>query len=115
MAALGIDRAAGFCRIFFFPFRHDVIVGLNFQESLEDQREALGGGLLEREDLDVVIVQAQMSAVAFEVRFAEVVIEEGIVLELCEFDLVRGELSVCFRTRKASCLSRMRTGRKSLT
>ena len=70
VAALGLNDPARFARVFLFPFRDDVIVRLNFEQAFEDERKALRGRFLEREYLDVVIVQAKMSAVAFEMRFA---------------------------------------------
>ena len=89
LAWIDPPRLAG---IFLFPFGDDVIVGFNFEQALEDEREALGGRFLERQNLDVVIVQPQMPAVAFEMRLAEVVVEESVVFELGEFELVRGEV-----------------------
>ena len=70
VAALRLNDPAGFARVFFFPFRDDVIVGLNFKQALEDERKALRRRFLEREYLDVVIVEAEMSPVAFEMRLA---------------------------------------------
>ena len=40
VAALGLDDPAGLAGIFFLPFGHDVIVGLDFEQALEDQRES---------------------------------------------------------------------------
>jgi hypothetical protein len=53
--ALGVVKVTAFCldgsarlaRIFLFPFRDDVIVRFNFQQTLEDERKALRGRLLE--------------------------------------------------------------------
>jgi hypothetical protein len=47
---------------------------------------------LERQNLDVVIVYAQISAVAFQGRFGKVVIEKGIVFEFGEFEFVGMEV-----------------------
>ena len=88
MAALGLDDPAHFAGIFLFPFRDDVIVRFDFEQAFEDEGKALRGRLLECQNLDVVIVHAQMSAVAFERRFGQVVIEEGVVLELGEIEFV---------------------------
>jgi hypothetical protein len=46
--ALGLNHPPGFARIFFLPFGHNVIVGLDFEQALEDKRETLRGGFFER-------------------------------------------------------------------
>ena len=115
MAALRLDHAAHLAGIFLFPFRHDVIIRFHFEQPFEDERETLGGRFFERQNLDVVIVYREMSAMALDGRFGKVVIEEGVVLEFGEFEFVRVEFSGLLRTRKASCLSSILTVRKSLT
>ena len=92
MAALGLDDPAHLAGIFLFPFRDDVIVRFHFEQAFEDERKALGGRLLERQNLDVVVVHAQMPAMAFEGRFGEVVVEEGVVFELGEIEFVGMEV-----------------------
>src|SRR5208283_1404327 len=92
MAALGLNDPAHLAGIFFFPFRDDVKVCFHFKQAFEDERKALGGRLFERQNLDVVIVHPQMPAMAFEMRFGKVVIEEGVVFEFGEFELVRMEV-----------------------
>src|SRR5258708_32610115 len=88
MTALGLDDPAHLAGIFLFPFRDDVIVRFHFKQSFEDKGEALGGRLLERQNLDVVVVHSQMPAMAFHGRFGKVVVEEGVVLEFGEFEFV---------------------------
>src|ERR1700730_2673007 len=56
--ALSLDCAPRLAGILLLPFRDDKIVGVNFKEALEDQREALGGRLLQGENLDVVVVKS---------------------------------------------------------
>ena len=92
VAALGLDDPAHFAGIFLFPLRHDVIVRFHFEQAFEDERKALGGRLLERQNLDVVIVYAEMSAMAFERGLGKVVIEKGIVFEFGEFEFVGMEV-----------------------
>ena len=92
MPALGLDRAPRLARILLFPFVNDVIIRFDFEQTLEDQREALGGRLLERQNLDVVVVQAQIPAMAFEMRLAEVVVEKRVVFEFGVFEFVRREV-----------------------
>src|SRR6266436_1987556 len=92
VAAFSLDVPPGLAGVFLLPFGDDVIVGLHFKEAFEDEGKALGGRLFQRQDLNVVVVHAQMAAVAFELRFAKIVVEERIVLESCEFDLVRVEV-----------------------
>src|SRR5260370_24615847 len=87
--AFGLDRAAGLAGILLLPFRHHKIVGFNFEEPLEDQREALRGGFLQRKNLDVVVVESQVSPVALEKRVAELSVEESVVPEPGESDLQR--------------------------
>ena len=89
VAALGLDDAAHLAGILFFPFGDDVIVRFDFEQSFEDERKALRGGFFECQNLDVVIVHAQMPAMAFDGRFGKVVIEEGVVLEFGGIELYR--------------------------
>src|SRR6267143_1485822 len=92
MPSLGLDDPAHLAGIFLFPFRDDVIVGFHFEQSFEDEREALGGRFLERQNLDVVIVHSQISAMAFDGRFGEVIVEKGVVFELGEIEFVGMEV-----------------------
>src|SRR3984893_1390034 len=92
MAALALDDSAHLAGIFLFPFRHDVIIGFHFKQALEDERKALSGRLFERQHFDVIIVYAKMSAMAFDRRFGEIVVEEGVVFEFSEFEFVRMEV-----------------------
>src|SRR6202043_383472 len=88
MAAFGLDDAAHLAGIFLFPLGDDVIVGFNFKQSFEDERKALRRRFFERQNLDVVIVDPQMPAMAFDRRFGKVVIEKGVVLEFGRIDLI---------------------------
>ena len=90
--ALGLNHPSGFARIFFLPFGHNVVVGLDFEQALEDQRKALRGGFFERQNPHVIVVEAEVPSVAFEMGFAEVVIEKGVVFEPGRFDLLRGKV-----------------------
>src|SRR5579872_7462666 len=92
VAALGLNRFARLARILSLPLRDDVKVGLYFEKVLEDQWKALGRGLFEGQDLDVVIVELQMSAMAFQVRFAKVVVEKRVVLEPGELKFLGREV-----------------------
>ena len=82
MPALGLDGPARLAGVFFLPLGHDVVVGLDFEQAFEDQRKALRGRFLEGQNLDVVVVKAQMSAMAFESGLGKVVVKEGVVFEL---------------------------------
>src|ERR1700730_8019212 len=88
MAALRLDDPAHLAGVFLFPLGHDVIVRFDFQQPFEDERKALSGGFLKRQDLDVVVVHAQISAVTFDGRFREVIVQEGVVFQLGEFEFV---------------------------
>src|SRR5712664_3043559 len=90
--ALGMNHPSGFARIFSLPFGHNVVVGLDFEQSLEDQRKALRGGFFERQNPHVIVVEAEVPSVAFEMGFAEVVIEKGVMFEPGRFDLLRGKV-----------------------
>src|SRR5579875_738982 len=87
MPPAGINEAAAFIGRLPLPFRHDVIIGFNFEEPLENQREGLGGRFFERKDFHEMIVEPQMPAMAFEVRLAQVPVEKRIVLEMSRFEL----------------------------
>src|SRR5271156_1473997 len=96
MATLGLDNAPHFSGILLFPVRHHVIAGFDFEKAFEDERKALGGGFLEGQNLDVIIVHAEMATVAFDRRLGKVVIEEGVVFEFGEFQLVGMEIERSF-------------------
>src|ERR1700688_478357 len=88
MAALGLDRSPHCSRVFLFPLGHDMEVGLDFEQSLKDQREALRGGFLERQHLHVMIVEAKESTMAFEMGFAEVIVQESVIFQAGERNLL---------------------------
>src|SRR6266478_1758090 len=90
--ALGLNHPPGFARIFFLPFGHNVIVGLDFEQAFEDQRKGLRRWFFERQNPHEMVVNAEVPSVAFEMGFAEVVIEKGVVFEPGRFDLVRGKV-----------------------
>src|SRR5713101_9345680 len=92
VAALGLNHPSGFARIFFLPFGHNVVVSLDFEQALEDERKALRGRFFERQNPHVIVVNAEVPSVAFEMGFAEVVIEKGDGLEPGRFDLLRGKV-----------------------
>src|ERR1700730_5975575 len=89
MAALGLDGSPHCSRVFLFPLGHDMEVGLDFEQSLKDQREALRGGLFQRQDLDVIIVEAKESAMAFEMGFAEVIVQKSVIFQAGERNFLR--------------------------
>src|ERR1700730_4432188 len=88
----GVDEPAALCLVLPLPFRRNEVVRLDFQEPLEDERKTLRRGLLEGENLHVEVVHAQKASVALHVRFREVVVEEGIVLDPRGFDLQGREI-----------------------
>jgi len=90
--ALGLNHSSGFARIFFLPFGHNVVVGLDFEQAFEDQRKTLRGWFFECQNPDVMVVNAEVPSVAFEMGFAEVVIEKGVVLEPGRYDFLRGKV-----------------------
>ena len=64
MAALGLNDPAHLAGIFLFPLGHHVIVRFHFEQPFKDEWKALRGRFFERQDLDVVIVDAEVAAVA---------------------------------------------------
>jgi len=58
-----------------------VIVRAHVEKSFEQQGKRVGGRFLQRENLDEVIVDAQVTAMAFEVRLTKVVVKKGVVLQ----------------------------------
>src|SRR5579875_416408 len=92
VAALRLDRLAGLAGVLFLPLGDDVEVALNFEKAFENEWEALRGWLLEGENLHVVVVEAQMPPMTFEVGFAEVVVEKRIMLEPGELEFLRREI-----------------------
>src|ERR1700693_3381646 len=89
MAALGLDCSPHCSRVFLFPLGHDMEVGLDFEQSLKDQWEALRGGFLQRQHLHVIVVEAQKAAVAFEMVFTEVVAKKCVVFQTSHSNLLR--------------------------
>ena len=83
-----------------------MVVRFDFEQALEDERKALRGRLLERQNLDVVVVHAQVAAMAFEVRFREVVIKKRVVLEPGRVELLRIEVERALQDRKGFLLGR---------
>src|SRR6266404_6027216 len=90
--ALGLNHPPGLARIFFLPFGHNVVVSLDFEQAPENQRKALCGRFFERQHPHVIVVKAEVPSVAFEMGFAEIVIEKGVVFEPGRFDLLRGKV-----------------------
>ncbi len=98
--ALRLNRTAGLARLFFLPFGDDVVVGADVEEAFEQQGERMSGRLLQREDLDVVFVQTEIAAMAFKMGFAEVVIEERVVLQLRSRELLRIKIQRALQNRE---------------
>src|ERR1700722_5416539 len=92
MAALSLDGSPHCSRVFLFPLAHDMEVGLDFEQSLKDQWKALCGRILERQHLHVIIVEAKESAMAFEMGFAEVIVQKSVIFQAGERDLLRIEI-----------------------
>src|SRR6266481_2635363 len=89
---LGLNHPSGFARVFFRPFGNNVVVGLDFEQTLEDQGKTLRRRFFEGQNPHVVVVDAEVPSVAFEMGFAEVVIEKGVVCEPGRFGLLRGKV-----------------------
>src|ERR1700687_2644126 len=92
MAAFGLNRSPHRSRVFLLPLGHDVVVGLDFEQALKNQREALRGWFLQSQNLYVIVVEAKEAAMAFEMGFAEVVVEKCVVFQTGKRKLVRGKI-----------------------
>jgi len=58
----------------------------------------------ESQDFDVVIVEPEMPSVAFEVRFAEIIVEKSVVLQSRMFDFVWCEVERLFEDAESLLL-----------
>jgi len=65
----------------------------------------VGGRFLERENFDEVVVEAQVTAMAFEVRLAQVVVEKGVVFQFGGVEFQRIEVERSFENDKGFVLS----------
>src|SRR5581483_979557 len=95
-----MNSATRLVGLFLFPLADDEEIGLDLQQLLEDQREALCGWLLQGENLRIEIVHAKKPTMAFEVGFAEVVVEKSILLECCELQLLRRKIQDLLQNSK---------------
>src|SRR6266481_2959721 len=100
VAALRLNRFARLARILFLPLRDDVEVSLHFKKVFEDERKALGRRFFEGQNLDVVVVEPQMAAMALQVRFAKVVVEKWVVLQPRELEFVGREIQRSLKNRE---------------
>src|ERR1700685_2916451 len=92
MAALGLDGSPHYSRVYLFPLGHDMEVGLDFEQAFKNQWKALCGGFLERQHLHVIIVEAKESTMAFEMGFAEVIVQKSVIFQTGERNLLRIEI-----------------------
>jgi hypothetical protein len=92
MPALAPNLVLNLGRVFRPPFSAEDEIGLDFEELLEDQREALAGRFLQGEYSDLVVVQLEMSTVTLQGAIGHVVIQEGIVLWFRKVHFVRSKI-----------------------
>src|SRR6266849_8176953 len=57
------------------PFGNDVEIGADLKQFLEQERASFTGQLLQRENLDVVVVEAQVPTMCFKLGVAELEVE----------------------------------------
>src|SRR5437899_3109419 len=105
VAALRLNRFARLARILFLPLRDDVEVSLHFEKVFENERKALGRRFFEGQNLNVVVVEPQMPAMAFQVRFTKVVVEKRVVLEACELELERRKIQNSLKNAESVLLA----------
>src|SRR5207249_346873 len=82
-----LNLASRLAGLLFFPFRNNVVVGPDAQKALEQERKGVGGRLYESKNLNVVIADAKIPAMAFEMRFRQVVVEKRVVFQFRLFKL----------------------------
>src|SRR5439155_4241906 len=75
-----------------FPCRDNLLVVPDAEKGLEQEREGVRGRLLESKNLNVVIADAKIPAVAFEMRFRQVVVEKRVVFQFRVFKLAGIEI-----------------------
>src|SRR5258708_36758564 len=87
-----MDEAPALGRVLLLPLTAYEIVGVDFEEPLEDQGKALRGWFFGRKHLDVVVVNAEKPPVASNRGFAEVVVKDRVSLEPGLFTFQRREI-----------------------
>src|ERR1700733_1900730 len=112
MAALGLVGSPHCSRVLLFPLGHDMEVGLDFEQSLEDQWEALRGRFLERQHLHVIFVETKESAMAFEMGFAEVIVQKSVIFQSSQRNLLWIEIESLLENAECFLLVEQPHGQK---
>src|SRR5581483_412762 len=95
-----MDSASRLVRLLPLPLGDDEEIGLDLQQLLENQWEALCGWFFQREDFRVEVIQPKKPAMAFEVGLTKVIVEERFVLEFRELQFVRSEIQDLLQNSK---------------
>ena len=103
------------CRILLLPFAANKVISLNFQKALENQRKTVSRGFFERQYFYEVIIDTQESALAFEVRFAKIVVKERVVLEADVLNLAGREIQNLLQNAKGLLFVKKARATKSPT
>jgi len=74
VAAFSVNYSSTCAGIFFSPFRDNVIVGVNCEQALENQRKAVGGGFFERQNLYVIVIEPEVASMTFKMGLTEVIV-----------------------------------------
>ena len=86
------------------PLRANDEAGFDFQELLEDQWKALAGGLFQGENLDEIVVQQQVTTVAFQGAVGKIIVEESVMLAPGKVHLVRSKVQEPFQNAEGLVL-----------
>src|SRR5258708_39415927 len=92
MTAARRDFLAGFRVIDRMPLGDDVEVCWNVEQAIEDQGPSLAGKLLQGEDADVIVVHAQVAAMGFQLRVADLPVEMTRAAQRRALNLGRAEV-----------------------
>ena len=92
MAATAGDLFPRFRVIDGMPFGDDMEVGRDVEQALQEQWPRLAGKLLQREDADIVVVQAQVAAMRFQLRVADLPVEMTRIAQRRVVDLGGAEV-----------------------
>src|SRR5258708_6273991 len=84
--APGMDETPAPCRVLLAPLAAKKVVGFHFKKALKDQGKAMRGRFFERKNFDVIVVEPEMSAMTFDVRFREEIVEESVASKACSFE-----------------------------
>ena len=90
MTALGLNQLAHGQRAFGLPFAPDNEIAGNALQAPQHMRNRLGRRLLERYDLDIIVIQAQVIALALQDRITGLIVDIAVIFEAYPLHFMRG-------------------------